>query len=96
MKLRWLRSASASLRLHTGFIAIENHRAATKVRRRIRTAVLRLLDFPQSGRAGNIPGTRELIVTGLPYLVVYRVSSNTVEILRVLHTSMDRDSGPMR
>ena len=36
-----------------------------------------------------MPGTRELVVSGLPYLVVYRVQSDAVEIIRVLHLSMD-------
>jgi toxin ParE1/3/4 len=51
--------------------------------------VLRLCEFPQSGGAGRILGTRELVVSGLPYVVVYRVEDDTVEILRVAHTSMD-------
>ena len=87
MKLRWLRSGSSSLRLHVSFIAADNPRAATDVRRRIRTAVLRLVDFPQSGRAGQLAGTRELVVPGLPYIVVYRVGRDAVEILRVFHAA---------
>ena len=93
MKLRWLRSASASLRLHISFIATENPRAAAAVRNRIRTAVLRLAEFPESGRAGQVTGTRELVVPGLPYLVVYRVGKESVEVLRVFHTSQERPEG---
>jgi plasmid stabilization system protein ParE len=59
------------------------------VRRHIRTAVLRLGEFPQSGRAGHFPGTRELVLAGLPYVVVYRVTPDSVEIIRVFHASMD-------
>jgi len=32
-------------------------------------------------------GTRELVVRNLPYIIPYRVRDNTIEILRVLHTS---------
>jgi toxin ParE1/3/4 len=32
-----------------------------------------------------VPGTRELVVTGTPFIVVYRVEAATVVILRVLH-----------
>jgi hypothetical protein len=35
-----------------------------------------------------VAGTRELVVAGLPYVVVYRVAGNAVEVLLVLHTSM--------
>jgi len=34
-----------------------------------------------------VPGTRELIVTKTRYIVPYRVRGETVEILRVFHTS---------
>ena len=51
--------------------------------------MLRLLDFPESGRVGQVPGTREMIVADLPYIVLYRVSGDVVEILRVLHTSQE-------
>jgi toxin ParE1/3/4 len=89
VKLRWLRSGSESLRRHVKFIAAENPAAAARVRRRIRSAVLRLLDFPESGRVGQRPGTRELVVTNLPYIVLYRVNGDGVEILRVFHASQD-------
>jgi addiction module RelE/StbE family toxin len=87
VKLRWLRTASASLRLHISFIASENPRAAAAVRHRIRAAVRRLTEFSESGRTGQVAGTRELVVPGLPYVVVYRVGGDYLEILRVFHTS---------
>lgn len=90
MKLRWLRSGSESLKRHVAYIASQNPVAATTVRRTIRDCVLRLCEFPESGRKGHVAGTRELIVAGLPYVVVYRISPGTVEVLLVLHTAMDR------
>jgi addiction module RelE/StbE family toxin len=89
VKLRWLESASESLRRQVAFIAATNPTAARAVRHRIRTAVLRLRDFPESGRHGQVAGTRELVVPGLPYIVVYTVRHDAVEILRVFHTAMD-------
>jgi toxin ParE1/3/4 len=50
----------------------------------IERQVERLRDFPRSGRAGRIPETRELVVSGTPYIVVYLVSDG-VEFIRVLH-----------
>ncbi len=32
-----------------------------------------------------MPGTRELVVTGTPYIVPYRVKGQEVEVLRVYH-----------
>jgi toxin ParE1/3/4 len=44
--------------------------------------------FPYSGRQGIIPGTYELVVPKLPYIVVYRVAEH-VEIVSIFHTSTD-------
>jgi toxin ParE1/3/4 len=38
-----------------------------------------------SGRAGRVPGTRELVIAGTPFIIPYRVAENTIQILRVLH-----------
>jgi len=34
---------------------------------------------------GRVAGTRELVVVGTPYIVVYRIEPAAVVILRVLH-----------
>lgn len=44
-----------------------------------------LVEFPGRGRVDRKTGTRELFITGLPYLAIYRVGSDVVEILRILH-----------
>lgn len=43
--------------------------------------------FPLLGRAGMIENTREFSVVGLPYLIVYRIASDTeVDVLTIIHT----------
>ena len=39
------------------------------------------------GRPGRVPGTREHMVTGTPYLLPYRVRDGVVEVLRVFHAA---------
>ena len=90
MKLRWLSQALAELDRVYEYISQENPKAAKFVFTRIREESRKLRRFPHSGRVGQVAGTRELIVAGLPYLVVYRISSDTVEVMLVLHTAMDR------
>jgi len=46
--------------------------------------------FPKSGRRGQAGGTREIVVVGLPYIVVYRQDGNLVEIVGVFHGAQDR------
>jgi toxin ParE1/3/4 len=41
--------------------------------------------MPNSGRLGRVPNTRELVVTGSPYFLPYRIAGEAIHILRVLH-----------
>ena len=88
MKLRWLKAGTRSLRLVHAHIAMDNPVAAKRVVERIESSLERLAIFPESGRIGQVSGTREVVVPGLPYIVVYRVSAE-VEILRVFHAAQD-------
>ena len=54
---------------------------------RIRSAVQNLARHPALGRTGRVSGTRELVVSGTPYIVPYRVRGRTGEILRVFHSA---------
>lgn len=65
-------------------IAENNPAAALDMWNEIESQVERLCDFPHSGRTGRMPETRELVVTGTAYIVVYLVG-NDVELVRVLH-----------
>jgi addiction module RelE/StbE family toxin len=46
-----------------------------------------LPDHPGAGRQGRLKNTRELVIDGVPFIVIYRenISTNCIEILRVLH-----------
>ena len=66
-------------------IAADNPAAAPRVVARIRTAVERLREFPAIGRPGRVGGTRELVISGTPYIVPYRVKGDTVQIITILH-----------
>lgn len=48
----------------------------------------RLRDMPQIGRSGRVFGTRELIMHDFPFLIVYRVRKEYIQILRLIHQSM--------
>jgi len=44
-----------------------------------------LAQYPLMGREGRVRGTRELVIIGSPFIVVYRVTKTRIEILRLLH-----------
>jgi plasmid stabilization system protein ParE len=87
MVVRWLATALRNLEDEASYIAADDPTAARIVVRRVLQAVDQLADQPSLGRPGRVPGTRELVVAGTRYLVPYRVRRDTIEILRVFHTS---------
>ena len=87
MRVKWLRAAVASLIAETEYIARENPAAAVRVEISIRQGVEHLSRFPALGRPGRVPGTRELVIPGTPYIIPYRVRHETLEVLRVFHSS---------
>ena len=84
MLVKWLRTALRNLDDHADYIARDDVSAAARVVERVETAVAGLAQHPGMGRAGRVPLTRELVVAGTPFVVVYRVRRD-VEIIRVLH-----------
>ena len=49
-----------------------------------------LKQFPNLGRASRrLAGRRELTFPPLPYIVVYQITPETVEISRIFHAAQD-------
>ena len=72
-----------------GHIGQENPAAANRIAVQIVAACDRLEHLPERGRPGLATGTRELVALW-PYIIVYRVALDAVEILRVWHGAQDR------
>jgi toxin ParE1/3/4 len=87
MQLRWTTDAVSDLAAIRDFIEADNPEAARKIAFRILAQAERLLLHPAGGRVGRVLNTRESILSGLPYIIIYRVKDEYLEILRVLHTS---------
>lgn len=69
------------------WIAQDDERAADRVIARIVQTAMMFGQFPLLGRVGLVEGTREFSVVGLPYLIVYRIESDTeVDVLTIMHT----------
>ena len=47
-----------------------------------------LMNFPNSGRPGRKKDTRELVITGTPFTVIYKHSSEAIEVIIVFHNAM--------
>lgn len=67
---------------------------ARYARLRFQNAEKLLKDNPQAGRPGALPGTRELVIARTPFLILYRIQADRIEILRIWDGRSDRNSGP--
>ena len=85
MRIVWLRAAERNLEEQLEYIGEHNPRTAATLADKIAASVARLADHPRSGRPGRVVGTRELVVPGTPYIVVYTIGADYVRIHRVLH-----------
>jgi addiction module RelE/StbE family toxin len=85
--VRWTRRALRRLDEIGGYIARDNPNAAGRVIARIVSAVDHLATYPSLGRTGRIKGTNELVLTDIPYIIAYRVTPASVQILTVMHAA---------
>jgi toxin ParE1/3/4 len=85
MQIVWTSAAVIDLKQISDYIFEKNPRLAATTIRRILESASELKLFPRRGRTGRKEGTRELVLTQLPYLVVYQVGEQSVTVLRVLH-----------
>ena len=86
MHIRWTTPAAQDLTSISDYIS---EREGPALARRVALAIYEHVDaltvFPRRGRAGRVPDTRELVIAGLPYLAVYRLKGDVIEVARVLH-----------
>ncbi|MDO8379034.1 type II toxin-antitoxin system RelE/ParE family toxin [Phenylobacterium sp.] len=85
MKVVWADSARSDLGRIVLHIAEDNVDAALRMEDRIQSTVARLDAMPLRTRPGRLSGTRELVVTGTPYVVVLEITDEVVGVVRVLH-----------
>ena len=85
MKAVWTRAAIRDITHVREYIANENPAAAREIALKIVDTAERIARFPELGRIGRVNDTRELVVSGTQYLIIYRSKKNAIHFLRVLH-----------
>jgi toxin ParE1/3/4 len=91
MRIVWSEAAIRNLVEIREYVSHDRPGAARRLGRRILAAADRLAKHPHLGYPGREPETRELIVAGTPYIVVYEIRGNLMAVLAVLHTARERD-----
>lgn len=89
MRVHWTPLAESDLDNIQAYIAEGDAVAAIRTVLTIIHRVESLLStHPQLGKTGRVPETRELILTGTPYIVAYEVAKGKINILAVIHSAM--------
>jgi toxin ParE1/3/4 len=89
MRVRWTTPARNQFVSAYEYISEENRAAAARTADQIWESTQLLAGHPMAGRKGRVAGTRELVISGTPFLVAYRIEKNEVRILAVLHASRE-------
>ena len=90
MRLRWTPAAADDLEAIADYLALYFLSFRQTTIREIYETIATLRSLPHRGRAGREEGTRELVIAHLPYIVVYRLKGDAVEILHIYHGAQDR------
>jgi toxin ParE1/3/4 len=85
MQLRWSPAAFEDLSRIIEYIRQENAPAAQRIAKTVYESTGSLKSCPNKGRKGRVEGTRELPLPPLPFVLVYRIRKDLVEIANVIH-----------
>jgi toxin ParE1/3/4 len=89
MKIRWITPAAEDLENIFNYLQENYPSRARSTVVEIRNSVRLLKQFPPRGRKGSEEGTRELPHVRLPYILIYRVTEEVIEILHIWHGAQD-------
>jgi addiction module RelE/StbE family toxin len=88
MRLVYTGTALADLRSIFQYVTQEaDEITAHTILVRVEDAISSLVDFPEQGRAGRIPLTRELVIPHTSLVVAYRIIKSEVQILALIHSA---------
>jgi toxin ParE1/3/4 len=85
--LQWLLKAIANRDAQIAYIAQDHPLAAVTQGDLIQAQVDQLIEQPGMGRPGRKRGTRELVISKTPFVVIFRLKGKQIEIIRLLHSS---------
>ena len=84
MKITWAPEAKRRLSDIWHYIVLDDPQGADRMLAKLVAAVEQLSHFPYLGRPGR-EHSRELVVSGTPFIVVYRVEAEEVRIGTILY-----------
>ncbi len=90
MRIRWTPAAVADLQHISDYLKDHHPHYRQPTMRKLYKAIASLKVSPHRGRPGRESGTREILFPPLPYIAVYRVKDQAIEVLRIYHGAQGR------
>jgi toxin ParE1/3/4 len=90
VRIRWTPAAAADMQGINNYLQDRQPGYRQPTMRKLYEKIRGLKDAPHVGRPGNVEGTRELLFPPMPYVAVYRVNGQTIEIWRIYHAARNR------
>jgi toxin ParE1/3/4 len=85
MEVRWSPEAADDLERIVVRVRRDRPQTARRIADTIYQRCADLQLFPNRGRQGRVAGARELVLAPLPFVVVYRIKTDAVEVVRIYH-----------
>ena len=92
MRIRWTPAAAADLQHIADYLNQHHPHYRQPTLRKLYETIRSLKDSPFRGRPGSQQGTREIVFPPLPYVAVYRIQQQVIEVLRIYHGAQERTS----
>ena len=90
MRIRWTPAAAADLQGISDYLKEHHPRYRDPTMRKLYGIIRELKQWPARGRPGREDGTREILFPPTPYVAVYRMKEQTIEVIRIYHAAQSR------
>ena len=90
MHIRWTPAAAADLQHISDYLKDHHPHYRQPTMRKLYEAIRSLKTLPHRGRPGREEGTREISFSPVPYVAVYRVKAQSIEVVRIYHAAQNR------
>lgn len=85
MKVVWTKRAVRNRFEQLQYIGEQNPTAAARLSLELENQIRLLASYPEMGRTGRTAKSRELVISRTPFVVIYRIHHDSIEIFRLLH-----------
>jgi addiction module RelE/StbE family toxin len=89
-RIRWTYAAAEDLEHIKNYLTEHSPQLAQSTVLELYETIRSLKTSPRRGRLGREEGTRELVLSRLPYIVAYRIKEQAVEVLHIFHGAQNR------